>query len=117
MEVLDPGWANQRLRFGIQLLHGEVCSQDFSRAIADVVSIRNTLKAAGAWWQAKKLDNWIHLAQKQGDYLARGAASTCSHARGVTPEREGEASSRSVASSESPLARSARSYVSEKVDQ
>ncbi len=62
-------WANNQLRFGIKLLQGKVCIQTFDRAVSDAVSIRWALANAGFWWQAKRLDNWIHLAKKKGDFL------------------------------------------------
>ncbi|VVB85432.1 Uncharacterised protein [uncultured archaeon] len=62
-------WANSQLRFGIKLLKGQGCSQDIERAISDAVSIRWALANAGYWWQAKRLDNWINLTRKKGDFL------------------------------------------------
>lgn len=66
-------WANGKLRFGIKLLKGLVCSQSFDRALSDTVSIRWNLANAGFWWQAERLDNWIHAAKKKGDFLGSSA--------------------------------------------
>jgi hypothetical protein len=74
-------WANSQLRFGIKLLKGLVCSQSFDRAVSDAVSLRWTLANHGFWWQAKRLDNWLNLARKRGNFLTERRENT------FTPDR------------------------------
>jgi hypothetical protein len=65
VRLYSKEWANNQLKFGIRLLKGDICNQDFNRAISDVISIRTGLKVAGFWWQAKRLTNHINLAKKR----------------------------------------------------
>ncbi|MCZ7401223.1 MAG: hypothetical protein O8C61_03275 [Candidatus Methanoperedens sp.] len=62
-------WANSRLCFGIKLLQGKAGFSDFDNAVSEAVSIRWALANAGMWWQAKKLDEWINVTKKKGDFL------------------------------------------------
>jgi len=62
-------WANSRLRFGIKALQGKAGFLDFDNAVSEAVSIRWALANAGMWWQSKKLDEWIHVTRKKGDFL------------------------------------------------
>lgn len=83
--------ANSQLRFGIKLLKGQGCSQTFERSLSDAISIRDRLNEMGAWWQAQRLDNWIHRAQKQGSYLLSArrheVPGPCLQAESLTPKQ------------------------------
>jgi hypothetical protein len=61
----DRFWANDSLRLGIRILRGEVVHCRDDKAILQVVLvIKENLEAASFWWQAQRLDNHIHLWQK-----------------------------------------------------
>jgi hypothetical protein len=65
----DVDWANQQLRYGIRILRREGCAQSIGRAISDAIIIRNRLADNGFWWQADRLDNFIHLYMKKAGSL------------------------------------------------
>lgn len=67
--LTDSNWANAQLRFAIRLLKGQICSQSFERAINDAISIKKRLHDAGYWWQANRIDNWIHRAQQNSNFI------------------------------------------------
>ncbi len=89
---LDKDDANSKLRFAIKLLKGQTCIQTFERAISDAITIREGLSNAGFWWQAERLDNWIHRAQKKGDYLMGKDNAAVLRAEGSTLRSIGEVS-------------------------
>ncbi len=67
--LLTKTWANKQLRFGIKLLQGRIGGQTVDRAVSDAIIIKNGLDAAGFWWQAQRMNNWIHRVRKKGDFL------------------------------------------------
>jgi len=58
-------WANERLRFAIATLKGEVESSIWKRRLQTALIIKEELLSYGFTWQAKRIENWIHRLQHQ----------------------------------------------------
>jgi len=57
--------ANRKLRFAIGTLQGKYESSIWKRRLSTVLTIKDELLAHGYFWQAEKLDFWIHRLVKQ----------------------------------------------------
>lgn len=61
----DQAWANRKLRFAIGTLQGKFESSIWKRRVATALTIKEELFDAGYFWQAARIDNWIHRLQGQ----------------------------------------------------
>ena len=73
LDSLSVVWANEQLRFGIALLHGEAVREDFLGAVFLASYLARRLHLLGYAWQAGILRSWIHKAVKTDSFLSRRA--------------------------------------------
>jgi len=76
-------WANEQLRFAVRVLKGQ-CGGSKERWTGNLqvaLMVRDRLWACGFWWQADRVDNWVHRLQpKKADSLPKSERE-----RGVLP--------------------------------
>lgn len=60
---LTPKEANDKLRFGIAVLKGEILASIWKRRLHLALIIKEGLLSNGYVWQARRIDNWIHRLQ------------------------------------------------------
>ena len=83
-------WANQELRYAIHVLKGYGIDSAPSGRVAIALYLRDLLEASGWPWQARTLEYWIHLFQREfKDLEARDL-----HGERVLPSRIQEARAR-----------------------
>jgi len=58
-------WANNQLRYAILILQEKTMTSTPEGRIEVVLFIKRRLERYGYWWQAKRIDNWIHRYKKQ----------------------------------------------------
>ena len=68
----DIEWANRQLRYSIRVLQGKEFKAHRDTILKHALDNKRVLEEAGYWWQAERLDNWIHRFQR-GDFTARRA--------------------------------------------
>jgi len=66
------GWANEQLRFAIRVLKGECGGSRWKGNLQLALIIEDRLLFYGFFWQASRVENWIHRLQphkadSQGD--------------------------------------------------
>jgi len=71
LSLFDVAWANDQLRYGIALLHGEAVKQDFVGAVLLAGYLARRLESLEYGWQTRILRSWIHRAVKAGSFLQR----------------------------------------------
>lgn len=79
-------WANDKLRFCIKLLKGQICNQTFERSLSDAITIQRELMHCGFVWQAERVQNWINLARKTKDFIKTDKASSSFTAGSADPD-------------------------------
>jgi hypothetical protein len=82
-------WANEKLRFAISTLKGEIESSIWKRRVSTALIAKEELLSYGFTWQAARIENWIHRLQHQE--LEKDQARL--QAAGLTSEREREEAS------------------------
>jgi len=80
MEKIDTfgskEWANDQLRFVIRILKGEGVVATWKGRLQIVLYVKNRLEDMAFWWQAERIENWIHRLQpREVDSLEEGRES------------------------------------------
>ena len=64
----SKAWANSHLRYGISVLKGKSGMRATNEGkLQTVLMLKDDLGDFGFWWQAERLENWIHRWQR-GDF-------------------------------------------------
>ena len=83
--------ANEKLRFAIATLRGEIEGSIWKRRLQTALIIKDELLAAGYTWQAARIDNWIHrleIQEKTKDVARIQASESCRPAGLTSSETE-----------------------------
>jgi len=72
MSSKNVEWANELLRYSIRVLQGKAFNARRDTILNHALDNKRILEEAGFWWQAERLDNWIHRFQR-GEFTARRA--------------------------------------------
>lgn len=67
LNIKNKDSANSRLRWAIKILKGEAYLARSKVILSHVLEEKDSLEASGWWWQAERLDNFIHKFQR-GDF-------------------------------------------------
>ena len=64
---MDKEEANSLLKLAIKILKGSIVDQPNKGRIGDCLYLMSLMRDSGMWWQANRLQNWIHKFQG-GDF-------------------------------------------------
>jgi len=59
----SKGWANEQLRFAISVLEGKGVVATWKGRLQIALYVKDRLDEYGFWWQAMRIENWIHRLQ------------------------------------------------------
>lgn len=64
--IASKEWANDQLRFAIGILQGKICTSTWKGRLQIALIVKQGLEEKGFWWQAERIENYIHRLQRAG---------------------------------------------------